>query len=88
MFARIIRASTEAQVVYSEAITISNTDDSQILTEMHSNEEEEFHDTKEDEEGIAQCSPEFSCPIMTIRILNKFGMYNCPLLNSSMLTSD
>jgi len=73
LFARIIRASTEAQVVYSEAITISNTDDSQILTEMHSNEEEEFHDTKEDEEGIAQCSPEFSCPIMTIRILNKFA---------------
>lgn len=73
LFARIIRASTEAQVVYSEAITISNTDDSPILTEVHSNEEDEFHDTKEDEEGIAQCSPEFSCPIMTIRILNKFA---------------
>jgi len=74
--------------VYSEAITISNTDDSPILTEVRSKEEDEFHDTNEDEEGIAQCRPEFSCPIMTIRILNKFGTYNCPLLNSSMLTCD
>jgi len=64
LFAKILRIQAEAQVAFSEAITIKR----MYSSDSHSNK-------SSDEENIivTQDPLHFPCPIMTIRIVNLFG---------------